>query len=388
MSTYSAYGVAGYGDADTSPPPSLTFRVADSLTGRLIGRLNPSEWSFDDPLTGVAKGGLTLPLPTDPIDVARLVELSRPHACQVGAQDDQGRWWFGGPIIAEPAVADRQVKITFADWRAWFYAAALDTDYIQAGVEQMLAMSDVAEIVLGDVGAPHLTTDSAAVSGVLRDVTFRNAMMAGAAFDDVARRVNGPDWWTYLATDPVDPTVVVAHLAFAYPERATDYGLYFRYRLGSGGNLLTYTWPEGNLPATRVIATQGNPPDQLVVVAEDPAVTSGDALRWDELYALPDGVTDATRAFEYALARLVSRGRESGTVTADVDPAATDLGAWGPGDRVRLSVQDGWRDIEKSSVRVIGRTLAGRASSVTSVKVSLALGEPEADIDSPDLVVI
>ncbi len=367
---------------------TLTWRVADSLTGRLIGTLAPSAWSFDDPLTGTAKGGLTVPLPRGAANVARLVDLTRTHICQIGAHDEEGRWWFGGPIVAEPAVADRQVSIAFSDWRAWFYAAAIDGDYIQTGVEQMLALSDIATGVVTAAGAPNLTIDSPAVSGVTRDVTFRTASMAGAAFDDIARRIDGPDWWTYLQTDPTDPTTVVAHLAFDHPERSNGYNLYLRHRLGNGGNILRFDWPEGNVPATRIIATHGTPPDQLVVVAEDPAIASGDALRWDEPYSLPDGVDSTAAAFEYALARLVSRGREAGTVTVELDPAATDLGAWGPGDRARLSVSDGWRDVEKPSVRIIQRTLAGRGGHVTSVKASLALGEPEPDIETPDLAVI
>lgn len=384
---YGGYASSGYGDLDHAPNPAstLTWRVANSLTGKLIGTLHPSAWSYDDPLSGVAKGELTLALPGDASAVTRLVNLTRPHVCQVGALDGLGRWWFGGPVVAEPAMNDRQVKVSFADWRAWFYATSLDADIIKVGEEQMLTMSDLAEARVSAAGAPHLTVDNAAVSGVLRDSTFRRTTRVGAALDDVALRAQGPDWWTYLETDPADSTTVVAHLAIAYPERTKGYGLYLRHRLGSGGNLSNFTWPEGNTPATRVIGTHGTPPDQLVVVAEDPEVAAGNALVWDELYPLPDGV-DATSAFDYTLARLVSR--QGGTVTADVDPAATDLGAWGPGERARLSVDDGWRAIEEPSVRVINRTLAGRGPHVTSVKVAVALSDPQPDIEPPTPEVI
>lgn len=388
MSEYAGYGQAGYGDLDLAPnaASTLTWRVASSLTGRLFGTLQPSDWSWDDPLTGVAKGELAVALPAGSA-VDRLVELTRPHDCQIGAVDGLGRWWFGGPIVAEPAMADRQVKITFADWRAWFYSTGLDADIIRVAEEQMLTLSDVANARVSAAGAPHMVVDNAAVSGVLRDSTFRRATTAGAAIDDIALRDRGPDWWTYLTADPDDDAAVLAHVAFAHPERTTGNRLYLRHRLGSGGNLLTFSWPEGNVPATRVVGTQGTPPDQLVVIAEDPDVATGDAIAWDEFYSLPDGV-DATGAFDYTLARLNSRRRDSGTVTGDLDPAATDLGSWGPGDRARLSVNDGWRAIELPAARIIGRTLAGRGSNVMSAKVSIALDEPEVDIDVPTEAVI
>lgn len=366
----------------------LTFRVAESLTGRRIGTLRPSEWTFDDPLTGSSKGDLTLALPTDQDSVDLLVYLSRPHVNQIVAQDEDGRWWFGGPIIAEPAVEGRTVKVTFADWRAWFYASALDADVSAASTEQMQVMSDLVTGRVAAAGAPNMVVDAPATSGVLRDALYRTATMIGDSLDDIANRTDGPDWWTYLTTDPADETVVVAHVAFAYPERTKDYGLRLRYDLGrSGGNLISYGWPEGNVPSSRVVGTQGTPPDQLVVTSEDPAIAAGDALAWDEVYALPEGVTDPLVAFEYTQARLASR-KSDGTVTAELDPNATDLGAWGPGDRAHLFVRDGWRDIEKPCVRVIGRTLAGRGGSVTSVKVSIALSEPDPDIEEPEQVVI
>lgn len=364
----------------------LTFRVADSLTGKLVGVLRPSSWTFDDPLTGFGKGELTVPLPSGSDDVARLVELTRPHDRQVCVHDEQDRWWFGGPVVAEPTMADRQVTVTFADWRAWFYAAALDADYISVGEEQVVSMTALAATRVGDPGAPRLTIDSAATSDILRNVAVRQTTMLGVALDDIARRDSGPDWWTYLQTDPDDPTSVIARLTFAYPERTKNYGLYLRHRLGRGGNLLDFEWPDGNVPASRVIGIHGTAPDQLVVTTADPAVADGETLAWDEVYSLPDGV-DADTAFEYTYARLASRTND-GTITGTIDPAATDLGAWGPGERARLSIDDGWRAIESTSARVLGRTLAGRAGAVTSVKVQISVTEPEPDIPVPTPVVI
>ncbi len=380
------YGDGGYG-LERDQPPRLTFLVADTLTGRLIGRVHPSTWTWDDPLTGISKGGLTLALPNDPDEVVRLAAITRPLACQVCVHDDDGRWWFGGPITAEPSLANRQLGIAFADWRAWFYASDLDADYVVDTQEQMTVASTIAAQRLATQGAPRMVLDDTVNSNVQRAVTARRGQMAGAVFDDIANRDNGFNWWTFLTTDPDDETRVLPVVRFHYPERDTGSRLYLRYRLGSGGNLLGYEWPDGNAPVTRIVASQGTAPDQLLVIAEDPAVTSGDIIAWAEPYALPDGTTP-TSAFDYAFARLVSRRLNSGTVTVTIDPAATDVGGWGPGDRVRLAVSDGWRDVDLPSARIISRTLTGRGENLLTVKASIALGEPSPDIETPDLAVI
>jgi hypothetical protein len=390
----------------------LTWRVADSLTGKLVGRLSPSAWEWNDPLTGSAQASLTVPIPADSSQVARLADLVRPHIRQVVVHDELGRWWFGGPVLADPErTEDDNLIIPVADWRAWFYAAPIRPntdesrrDYIRvtgsAGgqVEQNQAIADLAALGLDTVGAPRLVVDTPTSSGINRDVTHRMFKMTGEAMDNVARRERGPDWWTYIAADPMDATKVVAHLAVAWPERSVttspivlrhSRGPVLRHTQGAGGNILTYAWPRGSVPPSRVYGVGPTPPPgEEWAVAEDIDLTAGTRLAWDEVWQLPEGVATPDSAFEHSLARLQAHSQAEGVVEMTVKPDATDLYSWGPGDRARLIVSDGWREVDKPSVRILSRTLSGRGGHVTGVRLTVNLSALEANVETPETEIV
>lgn len=380
----------------------LTFYVANSLTGRITGRLNPIEWSWDDPLTGTAAGSFTVAIPRDATQVEQLVAITRPHINQVAAQDELGRWWFGGPILADPAKQGNTVVVPVADWRAWFYAAPLRpngatrVEYVQVDggfgqVDQNDAMAAIATIGLATAAAPRVVVDTHTSSGVMRDVTARMFTYTGEALDNIARLYNGPDWYTYLTTDPADATKVIAHLAIAWPERALSDGkavalrreVLLETKQGAGGNVIDYDWPQGVTPPSRVIGVSSDPPpDETWAIAESPELLSGEDLAWDEVWQLPEGVMTAESAYPHALARLQALSGDLGVLAVNIKVEATDLGSWGPGDRCRLIIKDGWRDIGLESARILSRKLEGRGSHVTKVTAQVNLSS-EADIVDP-----
>jgi hypothetical protein len=383
----------------------LTFHVANSLTGRITGRLNPHDWEWTDPLTGSATGKLSVPIPVGDVGkIEQLVAITRPHITQVAVKDELGRWLFGGPILADPTKNGNVLDIPIVDWRAWFYAAPLRpvggtrVEYVRVAagtggqVEQNEAMAAIATLGLTTVGAPRMVVDTIVPSGVMRDVTARMFTMSGAALDNVARRFNGPDWWTYMDVDPADPRYVVAHLAVAWPERTITSGVGLALRKevvletkpGSGGNIIDYDWPQQSTPPSRVHGVSSDPaPDETWAAAEDPALLSGEALAWDEVWQLPEGVTTATSAFDHSLGRLEALSGDFGVTSVNIRPEATDIGSWGPGDRCRLTIRDGWRDIELDSARILSRTLKGRGPHVTSVSAQVNLGVTEVEPVDP-----
>lgn len=379
---------------------TLSFRVANSLTGKMIGRLYPTEWEWTENLVGQDEISLKIPLPADAMKVEHLHDLLQPQIRQVVILDGDGNFWTGGPILSDPELEGDVLTVPCADWRAWFYAAPIRPfesgarrDYLHGPddpVEQCLAVAELAEIGLDVVGAPRIVVDAPPDSEILREVTHRMFQMSGAAMDNVCQRERGPEWWTYMAADPADPTSVVGHVAVGFPERRRSAsGLTFRHKVlrherGQGGNILTYKWPKGTVPISRVFGVGPTPPPaEEWAVAEDPALAEGDRLAWDEVWQLPDGVTTPDSAFEHALARLQAHGQALGAVEASIDPNATDLAQWGAGDRARLVVSDGWRDVDLPAVRVLSRRIAGRGGHVLSVDVTLNLSEIGEDIDDP-----
>lgn len=382
----------------------LRFHVVDSITGRIVGRLHPIEWSWSDPLTGQAEGSLTVAIPTEMDRLTDLVAWTQPHTRSVCVQDDLGRWWFGGPILSAPERTDKdQVVISLSDWRAWFYAASIRpigntrVEYLHLAassnqVEQCQAITDLATLGLATIGAPRLVVDAPPNSGVMRDVTARMFKFTGGAMDNVAQRYNAPDWYTYISSDPADARNVIAHLAVGWPERALRSSpmslrreIPFRTVKGSGGNLLSHTWPKTSPPPSRVLGVGSEPPpDEMWAVAESPDLLTGERLAWDEVWALPEGTTSADTAFAHSLARLMALGQDVGTVAVTIKVDATDLGSWGPGDRTRLIIKDGWIDIDLPSARIISRTLTGRGENVVSVAAQIDLAAEEVEFVEPE----
>jgi hypothetical protein len=125
------------------------------------------------------------------------------------------------------------------------------------------------------------------------------------------------------------------------------------------------------------------PPDEMWAVAEDPDLLNGDRLAWDEVWSLPEGTTTPNTAYDHSLARLLALGQDVGVVAVTVKVESTDLGSWGPGDRTRLVIKDGWRDLDMPSARIISRTLEGRGADVIRVSASIDLAAEEVEFDAP-----
>lgn len=362
----------------------LIFHVADTLTGRVVGRLHPTRWELSDPWTGVGTGRITVPLP-GPDLVPALVEATRARRRWVAVQDDQGRFLWGGPITARPGRDEGTVTIPVADWRSWFYRAPLRPtdagdrdDYVVRDRDQADIFADLVKRALDTPGAPAMAVDLPEATGVTRD---RTLMMLDRSVGDhldglSAREVrDGIEWWVYVLADPQDPTRLVPHVCMAHPERQTrPTPVRLQWVRGSGGNLADVSWPEGEDEPTRVWALgEGQPPDQAWAVDEDLDVDDGLEVAWEQTIGPLDGVSRSEGCFEAASAALEFYAGRSGQVTATVIDGAIPIGDYGTGDRARLVYDDGWDRVDLEAVRITGRTLSGGAGQALQARLTLDL---------------
>jgi hypothetical protein len=367
----------------------MRFHVADTLTGRIVGRLYPSTWEVTDPVTGSASGWVEVPAGTV---TGHAPDVLAPVRRQVAVELDDGTILAGGPIPTPPDRVDGGlVRVPFVDWRGWWYRALLwpnpdgtRRDYFATGVEQITIMRDLALIGLDHPAAPgNMVVDTAAASGVPRTRTFRMFSRIGELFDDLARAERGPDWWTYLVRDGV---TLIPHTRFGYPFRSLRDAnpVVLRHKAGEGGNARGVTWPTGQERSNIVYGIgSGAPPDQGWAVAEASEVTDGAELAWPEVLSLPSETRSRAQAFEHAYARLQSLAGESGTASVTVPPDAPVVSSYGPGDLVRLAVDDGWRQVDLTGARILSRTVRGRGEYLLDVSLTLDLAF---NPDDPDAV--
>lgn len=378
------------------------FRLGDIFTGRVLDTIQPSSWSWTDPLTGQAAGTFTFGLPRDQRQVDLLGDLiGVGDRVQLGVWDTvAGRYLFGGPV-PKPAVwnpTDGTLTISPTDWRAYFYSLVFrpnadgsQNDYIQANIEQAQAMRDVIAAGLATYGVPSFAVDDIDDTGVMRQVTFRQFDGIGASLDDLAARERGIEWWTSIDAGPNGE--MLPRVRFAWPERSTRAqnlvvaaAMRIEDRGYAGNNVAEQVaWPEQPNPQTRVFALgEGQPPDQVWASDEDPTLgdgVSGTLLR--ETVAGPfTGVVDADTAFEHAFAQREALNASAPvdvilrTDRADLDPATYDVG-----DRVDLLVSDLWQSREIDDARIISRVLAGGRNQSFLATLTIDLGTGNEDIE-------
>jgi hypothetical protein len=368
----------------------VRFHVADTLTGRIVGRLEPSQWEVTDPLRSPGLGSLTVPLPTGTEALARLVDLTLPRRRWVAVEDDQGRFLFGGPIPRRPARHGGEITIPLVDWRSWFYRAPIRPNadgsrrnYIRTGAaakDQGAMMGDLFALALDTVGAPYMVIDTPPVTDVKRELT---ALMLdrsiGEYLDSVANRERGAEWYTYVTRSVSDPLQLVPHCAVAYPERASrSTPIRVEYRQGKGGNAHDYTWPEGAEAPTRVWAVgDGEPPDQALAMDETVDLTTGVDVCWEETVGPLDGVSKNATAYEYAFAVLAHSQGLSGTAEFAITDAAIPFGDYHVGDRARVILDDLYDAADVPAARIVSRTLTGGRGVPLSARISVDLANAD-----------
>lgn len=369
---------------------TLGFHVADSLTGTLIGRLYPTRYDWTDPLVGSAAGSLTVPLPRDPAGVARLRDLLLPRLRQIVVEDD-GVFVLAGPIPRRATRTDEgRVAVPLADWRLWFYrrflrpvAAQLggSGDYLHTQRDQGLIMQELMQAAGGlAAGMPHLVVDTAPVTGVNRDATFRELNgTIGQHLDEIrARNTSGCDWYTY--TTRQDAATVLAHAAVGWPERTLHpVPVRLDYRSGRGGNVHAVNWPEGGEVPTSVFALgEGQPPDQARAHAHSLELPEDRDLVWEETTGPHSGVTNAPTAFTHALARLASTAGEHGQAAVSITARRLPVRDVAPGDRAGLAFDDGWTSVEVEAARIVSRQVTGGADGELTQTLTLDLADATA----------
>lgn len=380
----------------------MRFYAVDTLTGRILQQLRPpTSWELVDPLREPGTGTLTLARP-QPGERAALREALGVPLTQTGAgsfdrnrwiaaQDDEGRWCWGGPIVKRPSSDATTITVPLVDWRSWFYSCPLRPladgsrgDYAATDRDQALIADDWFRRALTDdtpdtpLVPPPIIIDAPDLTGVLRDRTGKRQLdtSVGSLLDTLVDADPGIEWWTYVtAAADGDPTRLEIHVTTGWPERSTSTTpTAVDWVEGEGGSTPEIAWPPAAQSYSRVWGVgDGEPPDQVYAWDEDPAAT----VLWESVVGPLDGVRDSETAYEHAFAeRARSQGRES---HAEVTLLASrvGLGEIGPGDRVRLRYDDGWESVDVPAARIVSRTLLGGAGKADRQQLTLDLADVE-----------
>lgn len=307
---------------------------------------------------------------------------------------------WGGPIFArEWDSSTREIQITAAEWKSWFYtrmfAPSITAPYADrlttytAQDQLVIARALLTEAVTG-FGTPTLTLNSE-TSTRTRDLTLKgsNYKVIGDLIDSMAERTDGFDWAINIRKNvSTRYPELVANLY--YPERGGTSGLNLDYTVsnldrtpdGRGTIQSIGKWPENAAQRrTRIWATgDGQPPDQPVAMDDDPEIDT-DTVLLREAQINISGVTSPATLSEHAQAERAILGVNTETIDIEVKTAYIKPTSVNPGDRTGLIIRDDWLDIQETAVRIIDRAIAPHGDTGQIIVLTLDLS----DLNRPDL---
>lgn len=374
---------------------NFRFIICPVLTpGSPIGEVTLSTVSFNDPAHGTG-GSFSgkLEISADTRDT--LAVLTQPWDMALYVFDpDSSQYLWGGPLIDRPwDPNERRLNLTAVSWKSWLYMKALEPDfsvnppvdkvYSQTATDQFAIARYILGFVNTDVGTPHINLGTE-LSGVNRDFATQGTQFkyVGDLIDSMANRDNGFDWTIAIESD--SNGMPALWFRPFWPGRGqVNNQVILLNEQPTGGNIISISGQQDSAAAlrTRCWATgSGQPPDMLFAYDQDPALAAGftlNAARVDNYGTVTDIVTLA----QHARTARAYYGQTRSTITPRVALTDPDHRLYGPGDKVRLRIQDDWWDYDFDSVRIIDKQYnvnnEGDSPAPDSVSVTIDLTDTQ-----------
>lgn len=171
----------------------LKFYCHETLTGKLLGQLETSTFSFNSPISGHGEAHLTMPIRLGSENY--LKQITRPEEVSLYIKEGNTFLW-GGPIITRPHAPGSPVfSIVAKEWKSWLYSRALMSLIVKTAYDQYQMAYDLIDLAtIGVKGAPAISRGST-LSGTTRDFTVQPTWYVGDALDSFAKRDGGFEWF-------------------------------------------------------------------------------------------------------------------------------------------------------------------------------------------------
>lgn len=355
---------------------AIRFYINEVLTHVNIGMLDPTTWSYGDPLIGIGEAVFEVAIPST-LDSNSVLQRIIPNMFEVVITD--GDLDRGGAILwagwIDQRVPDPQhAKVSFhaTHWKGWFYRreippATFPENFIEK--DQYSIAYDLFDFAIASPGAPALFRGGA-LSGISRQLTVKPWWSVGEAVDDVAKRDGGFEWsigfrlggqtgrlelflevWAPGATRSSNLSLLLDNT------RTTN-----RINVGVVGE-------DGTVAATRLYATSdGDEP--IFAKDESPLLTSGTILLLERHTTYQDN-RNAVTLFDYARAERLERDLPFTTIPVSLGIDAPAVSSYRVGDRARLRLRDAWRDLDRSGVRIVDKSVSKSVGQPALATVSL-----------------
>lgn len=358
---------------------AIEFLVYGVLNNQPMGRLEPADFSFNDPVWGAGSIDLKISLPRGRDKVSSLKLRTEPDQVAIYAVVN-GRILQGGPCNYRQRVpGSSTISVKVQSWKGWTYNRVYTERVIAKNRDQSQMAIDILKFMQSTPGTPRVTLP-APLTEKKREFTIEPGWSVGKTLDSFGQRDEGFEWDIRTR---YDSNGNLEHYAMLYEHGALRSGRAMllldqsqsRNRINVGNLTEDATERRSRIWG----AGEGTYPDIELAVDEDPNLPEGNVLLREE-YMSWTGVVKADTLFDHARAERVLRNIPIQSVPVEHPAFQPSILDYAPGDRARLVLADSWGTLDLPGVRITDRTVSKTRDEIEIATVSLDLTDVRSDI--------
>lgn len=317
-----------------------TYNFVSLTTQTAVGALPLQGVSFNRPLNAAGTFQGAVPLGDPGIGNDDPIGITTPSKVGLYVDRDGVLIWSGIVWSRTYDSASRLLSVHAAEFESYFARRLITSTYAPSGVDQCTIVQNLITTAQSATGGNVGVVVGAQTSGVSRSFTWNGYELktVAQAIKDIGTQSGGFDWSFDPAYNAGTPAT---YFNTYYPTKGTaaaSNGLLFELP----GNVVSYTLPEdgSQIDVTSYMTGTGSGAAQIQTsVTSSTLLTYGYPLL-ESIYS-DSSITDTTTLANAATARQAAMNNPVSlltmTVRADQDPV---LGAYGPGDEVRVRITD------------------------------------------------
>lgn len=349
----------------------IEFHVHEVLTHEPIGRLDPKNYKFNDPIWGAGALEFEVAIPKGK-NVSSLKRRTMPDQVEIFVMDGEHFLWGGILNWRARTPGTKVLKCKAQHWKGWFYTRLVPDRWLREQDDWQMVY-ELWDFAANDKGTPALYrggTDR----GIISQFTVEPFWSVGQALDNFGGRDNGFEWSIgfrkgsqtglpemFLELWTPGQTRGRPNLLFLDQSESTN-----RISVGDIEEDATERRP-------RVWATgEGTYPDQPRTLDEDPELKN-DTILLRESVSNHSGVIETPTLFNHARSERLARNIPMTVLPIDHPYNKPHIRDYRSGDRARLRIRDEWDDIDIPGIRIIDRAVnkAEKGMPIATVQLDL-----------------
>lgn len=360
---------------------ALGIYINEVMSHVNVGKLDATEYEFGDPVLGIGEASFSCATPSslEPNSLLKRIEPNKFEVVLADGDPDRGApiLWAGWIDRVDPDPEHAVVYFHATHWKGWFYDRVIPPGTFTENTiskDKYQIAYDLLDWACNDKGAPALYRPSKQATQPAT-LTIQPWMSVGDAIDSLAMRDSGFEW--SIAFRMGSQTGLMELLAEIWVRRVARSGstsmLFLDNTRTTNRISVGRMAADGSMQVTRQYASSDGE-DPVWSKDENPGLASDTILLREGAKVFQD-IRSPTLLFQYARGERAERDNPYSTVPVTLTVDSPPVSSYRVGDRARLRVKDAWRDVDRTGVRIVDRSITKKPGSPTKVTILLDLAD-------------